>query len=296
MGGEYFRLYGDGEDGDVGDEGGEGKREREGVGGGDDDNSTRVEKRDRGGGVGPPPLLGRDEILQIKIVHASDAARFCPPGSVGQCSRVREVVYPRPVGKNGTDDDDDGGSGGEDDGDDDNDPSLRRRGLGVVGGDGGSRGGDGGEDRTADWRDRERRRRNMDIADAGADAGAAADRDDDRDPDRAAVDPLSSPSYWSTPHYLFSTNEALLRLSPRFRLLHNVTVINVTLTERCLSSGHDYHVDDALASASSFLTPLAETLNRIVGPDAAVINQLMYGIRTAAGYDGDGEGGGGRRV
>jgi hypothetical protein len=50
---------------------------------------------------------------------------------------------------------------------------------------------------------------------------------------------FSSPSYWEKVHYRFARGDALLHLDEKTVALHNITYVNVTLTERCLSTGSD---------------------------------------------------------
>ena len=54
-----------------------------------------------------------------------------------------------------------------------------------------------------------------------------------------AVDEFSSPSYWEKVHYQFAIDDALLYLDETAALLHNITLVNITVTERCLSTGSD---------------------------------------------------------
>uniref|UniRef100_A0A7S4MZ70 Uncharacterized protein n=1 Tax=Odontella aurita TaxID=265563 RepID=A0A7S4MZ70_9STRA len=197
-----------------------------------------------------PPLLGRDEILQIKIMYGGKCT--------GRCSRVRNVVYPT----NST------GSGSEDD------PLLRWRLESDAGAEGEGSKAEGAESGVAVAREAKSKEQLAKDAEAVAAEKSGISVAGDGDP-------LSSPSYWSKPHYLFATSDALLRLDPKFRHLHNVTVVNVTLTERCLSTGRD----DA---PSTFVTKSAEILSQIYGMDSPIINQVMYGIRTVDGKYRDG--------
>jgi hypothetical protein len=50
---------------------------------------------------------------------------------------------------------------------------------------------------------------------------------------------FSSPSYWEKVHYRFARGDALLHLDEKTVSLHNISYVNVTLTERCLSTGSD---------------------------------------------------------
>ncbi|KAL7489933.1 hypothetical protein ACHAW6_015663 [Cyclotella cf. meneghiniana] len=96
-----------------------------------------------------------------------------------------------------------------------------------------------------------------------------------------SVDELSSPEFWEDPSYRFSIDDALLYLDEKSIYLHNVTIVNVTVTERCLSTGSD---DGEL----TFLTAVGEFLSQIYGMDSIIINQLMFGI---TGVDGSHLGG-----
>jgi len=54
-----------------------------------------------------------------------------------------------------------------------------------------------------------------------------------------AVNEFSSPTYWEKVHYQFAIDDALLYLDETAALLHNITLVNITVTERCLSTGSD---------------------------------------------------------
>lgn len=160
---------------------------------------------------GAIPFLGKDEILQIKIMYGG----IC----TGQCSQVRHVDY-----QNKTLHQDD--------------TKVRmlnqgsQRGLSFL---------------------RARKIRNI-----------------------FGDDIYSSPSYWEEPHYRFSLDDALLYLDDSSALIHNITNVNITVTERCLSTGRD---DGKL----TFFTAVGEFFSQIYGMDSVIINQLMYGIRGSAG-------------
>lgn len=49
----------------------------------------------------------------------------------------------------------------------------------------------------------------------------------------------SNSIHWDKPTYRFSTMEALLHVDNQFLWTHNISIVNLTLTERCLSSGDD---------------------------------------------------------
>ena len=127
------------------------------------------------------PLLGKDEILQIKILYGNSC--------VGQCSRVRTVDYPVQLYPNSSDNYTDGDT-----------PGFQARMLTQV--------------------DR--------LLNASQ-----------IDHNTTSEDELSSPSYWEKIHYRFSLDDALLHLDETSSFMHNITLVNVTVTERCLSSGSD---------------------------------------------------------
>jgi len=54
-----------------------------------------------------------------------------------------------------------------------------------------------------------------------------------------AVDEFSTPTYWEKVHYQFAIDDALLYLDETAALLHNITLVNITVTEKCLSTGSD---------------------------------------------------------
>jgi hypothetical protein len=160
------------------------------------------------------PLLGKDEILQIKIMFGVTCT--------GQCSRVRRVNYGN---------------------------ITRQDKIEQV-----------------RWLDQDYRRGSPFLR-------ATRNR---RTVLQSGEDIYSSPEYWDKPHYKFSMDDALLYIDDKTAKLHNITNVNVTVTERCLSTGRD---DGKL----SFFTAIGEFLAQIYGMDSVIINQLMYGIRGSAG-------------
>ena len=193
---------------------------------------------------GDPPLLGRDEILQVKILYGGTC--------LGQCSRVRHVVYPSRAGINTTSN----STAFESEsniGDDDADPLL-----------------DSTTDRIMGRR----------ISDNSTwTRGSFFGKRNKEDPpwnQTSGVDRLSSPEFWKKPHYRFATDDALIYLDHRASVLHHINVVNVTLTERCLSSGSDH-------GKLSLTGRAAEILGQVFGMDTILINQLMYGIRSNDG-------------
>jgi len=163
------------------------------------------------------PVVGKDEIVQIKIMYG----RKC----TGQCSRVRHVDY------SNTTIDDDNSTANE---------KIRLLDQGLRG--------------NPFLRTKNNRRRVEEVDN----------------------DIYSSPAYWEEPHYRFSMDDALLYLDEKSALLHNISIVNVTVTERCLSTGED---DGKL----TFFSAVGEFLSQIYGMDSVIINQFMYGIRGSSG-------------
>ena len=101
----------------------------------------------------------------------------------------------------------------------------------------------------------------------------------------AMEDYHSSSFYWKDPTYRFSTNEALLYLENDMLQFHNISLVNVTLTERCLNTGSD---NDEHYSKRSLMQKIAQPLAQIYGMDPVVVNQFMYGIKSTSGKYRDG--------
>ncbi len=163
------------------------------------------------------PIVGKDEIVQIKIMYGAKCS--------GECSRVRHVDYSNSTTK------DDSSATNE---------KIRLLDKGLGG--------------NPFLRNTNNRRRVEEIDN----------------------DIYSSPAYWEEPHYRFSMDDALLFLDEKSALLHNITIVNITVTERCLSTGED---DGKL----TFFTAAGEFLSPIYGMDSVIINQFMYGIRGSSG-------------
>jgi hypothetical protein len=123
----------------------------------------------------PAPLLGKDEILQIKILYGG--------GCAGKCSRVHKVNY--------------------------------EEGSNILAPDVNS---SDGQHRRQDHLLRGLQRRQKEQIDDGL---------------------LLSSSHWEQVHYRYARDDALLHLDEKTLSLHNITLVNVTLTERCLSTGSD---------------------------------------------------------
>eukprot|EP00804_Cyclotella_cryptica_P006398 CCRYP_014279-RA/>CCRYP_014279-RA protein AED:0.30 eAED:0.30 QI:401/1/1/1/1/1/4/570/1086 len=221
------------------------------------------------------PLLGKDEILQIKILYGGRC--------VGQCSRVRFVQYletdsvidEKQLSNNTTRTrlfqqqhvvNSDNAHNAEGNG---NSSGSRLRGHSRL--------------------DNKRRLMNDDFPPpTQEDTGDAQHRNlfhkwnrhsEERSNTQIQtedVDELSSPEFWEDPSYRFSIDDALLYLDEKSIYLHNITIVNVTVTERCLSTGSD---DGEL----TFLTAVGEFLSQIYGMDSIIINQLMFGIRSVDG-------------
>lgn len=160
------------------------------------------------------PFIGKDEILQIKIMFGGKCT--------GRCSRIRHVDYTNTTNSETAE-------------------KIRLLDQGLRGG-------------------------NLFLR-------ATNNR---RNVEEVGNDVYSSPAFWEEPHYRFSMDDALLYLDEKSALIHNISVVNVTVTERCLSTGRD---DGKL----SFFTAIGEFMSQIYGMDSVIINQLMYGIRGSAG-------------
>ncbi|KAL7493466.1 hypothetical protein ACHAWT_002462 [Skeletonema menzelii] len=163
------------------------------------------------------PIVGKDEIVQIKIMYGGKCT--------GQCSRVRNVDYSNTTIEN--------------------DSSATKEKIRLL--DKGLRGNP--FSRTTNNR---------------------------RSVEEINKDIYSSPAYWEEPHYRFSMDDALLYLDEKVALLHNISIVNVTVTERCLSTGED---DGKL----TFFNTVGEFFSQIYGMDSVIINQFMYGIRGSSG-------------
>ena len=121
-----------------------------------------------------------------------------------RCSRVRKVVYPQVKEESGVNDDDD------DDDAKESQNSTKSIVEDVMD--------SNGYDRHLKW---------------------GKHKTDNDNSNTTAEDELSSPTYWEKPHYRYAIDDALLYLDEQAALLHNITVVNVTVTERCLSTGKD---------------------------------------------------------
>jgi len=188
------------------------------------------------------PLLGKDEILQIKIMYGGKCT--------GRCSRVHNVDSSKEavVGASSASD---AGNNHQRRGSEKDTRSLTQVLLDWM----------NGLDGTA--------------LDRRLEQGKTSDGDDGSGSANKAPDP-SSPTYWEKPHYRFAIDDALLYLDATSASMHNIALVNVTVTERCLSTGSD---DGKL----TFLTAIGEFLSQGFGMDSIIINQLMFGIR---GMDG----------
>jgi hypothetical protein len=150
------------------------------------------------------PTLGMDEILQIKIIYDGSCT--------GKCSRVHTVNQIKDHGDNLNAEEEDKLSLSIDDLDNkdvtasqaSNNTNITMKVLG-----------DGKEVRQL---------------------SKQVDNIDDQVKDDGS---FSSPSYWEKVHYRFARGDALLHLDEKTVAMHNITYVNVTLTERCLSTGSD---------------------------------------------------------
>ena len=93
-------------------------------------------------------------------------------------------------------------------------------------------------------------------------------------------DYLNSSEFWETPHYQYASMEALIFLESEFALDHNISTVNITLTEQCLSAGQD-------DEPSIVLTKADEIFSHLYGMDAAIINQRIYGVRILPSLEED---------
>jgi len=91
----------------------------------------------------------------------------------------------------------------------------------------------------------------------------------------------NSEAFWETVQYRFTTNEAMLYLDDGLVRKHNASLVNITLTENCLSGGTD-------SAKFSLTVAMAQLLAKIYGMDAALINNLMYGLFDTHGKHRDG--------
>lgn len=157
-------------------------------------NNTKVEA----------PLLGRDEILQIKIVYGNGCKNV-----KGQCSRVHNVVPRNSSVTNTTKTD------------------IFQSIFGLA--------------------SKEKRLN--------------------------ATEKYTNAEYWNSPAYRYSSNEALMYMDKKMIVYHNISLVNVTLSEQCLSTGSDI-------GAYTRINKIAQFLSQIYGMDAIIINQLMYGIKS----------------
>jgi hypothetical protein len=105
------------------------------------------------------------------------------------------------------------------------------------------------------------------------------DEGDSDNSGNATAGKWESNEYWTSPMYKFSTMEALMYTPDHFLYHHNVSIVNVTLTERCLSMG-----SDLLNINPGNVKRTAEVMTQIYGVmDTVIINQMMYGIRDVDG-------------
>ena len=96
---------------------------------------------------------------------------------------------------------------------------------------------------------------------------------------------MTSFTFWNHENvdYIFARDQVLLYLDKRTIYVHNVTIINVTLTDRCLD-GYCNQRGSSSNDNEYIYTLIVRRLGRIVSyvyglDDTIIINQLMYGIR-----------------
>lgn len=164
----------------------------------------------------PPllPLLGKDEILQIKILYGGRCT--------GQCSKVRHVQYPRDVKARLFHEK----------------PNVAK--FNVSSTKSPSKTNSTGRKLRGKPRQRiltndtiETKRQNNIEPNAQSQVTNATNMQDQ------IVDEYSSPDYWEDPSYRFAIDDALLYLDGKSIYLHNISIVNLTVTERCLSTGSD---------------------------------------------------------
>ena len=166
----------------------------------------------------PLPLLGKDEILQIKILYGrkytdqSSTVRYVEYPNSGKVTEKARLFQQRPavVGRktNKTENDSLGSH-------------LR------------------GEIRQVRTRKLTTETASTEQKNSTTESNTFTDQRNSSFPQNEEVDELSSPEFWEDPTYRFAIDDALLYLDENSIYLHNITTVNVTLTERCLSTGSD---------------------------------------------------------
>jgi len=188
------------------------------------------------------PLLGWDEVLQIKIIYGDDSKcnNAAASAAVGIGSQNSES-----------------GVGG---------------GTSKIGGIGGC-----SRVRNVDAqqkKEKEKKRR------AAMKHDPKVESNHDEDPFGDEL--YSSAEYWKTPRYRFSIDEAFLYHSDEMLNWMNVSFVNVTLSETCLSTGSD------LGGHQTLLSKIGQFLSLFYSTDTIMMNQFMYGIKTLDGMHRDG--------
>lgn len=226
-------------------------------------NSTKITQMD-------PPLLGKDEILQVRIIYGG----YCKQE---RCSKVRTVIYPPPNATTTTNATTTSDIQNNDTKAKKNHGSLRGLSIKKT-----NTGGSNVQSHIKTYLPRRLLSSTQNNDQSTKQTPSNGQTSSIKDHDNAELDdPWSDPSYWEQPQrYRFATNEALLYLDSKLASLHNLTIINVTLTEHCLSTGTD---DDGHDHSRSLGSKIAQWLSPIYGMDSVMINQFMYGIRTTDG-------------
>jgi hypothetical protein len=171
------------------------------------------------------PLLGKDEILQIKVLYGG--------GCTGKCSRVHKVEYEKEESDTllqGGDDNEENYS--STDAQEDKSPAYSSGGQRHA-----AQTSDEGNN-TNDMSDGQQQQQQQHVR-RGLQRRAREQINKPDDSEKGDSLSSSSPSYWKNVHYRFARDDALLHLDEKTISLHNITFVNVTLTERCLSTGSD---------------------------------------------------------
>jgi len=177
----------------------------------------------------PPqlPLIGKDEILQIKILYGGKC--------IGQCSRVRYVQYPVVE----TDSDKKRSNSNKNNTQARlfpqrpaqskvNDTDVKKRNNSPR-----------GREKRVLMRRLQNKTSTLEHANGTQGTNSQSASEANPSTQNQSVDELSSPEYWQDPSYRFALDDALLYLDEKSIYLHNITIVNVTVTERCLSTGSD---------------------------------------------------------
>jgi len=148
------------------------------------------------------PLLGSDEILQIKILYGGKCT--------GQCSRVHTIIQPNSTNTTNN-----------------TEPIIPSNNSWVY-------------------------NRNINS------------------------NQFTTASYWEDVQYRFSSSEALLYVENDILYDYNISLVNVTLTERCLSTGSDH------GEYKSVWNYIGQLLSPIYDMDTPIVNLLCLGLSSSS--------------